>query len=68
MININPATDAQTPALIESLPRLAPTVLSSWNLIGARNDPERRVKTRSSADFLVKLPLISPESKICDFI
>ena len=56
--------EAITPALIESAPNPAPTVLSSKTSKGAGKAPERNNKAKSLADFTVKLPVITPEPPI----
>ncbi|QYO66845.1 hypothetical protein JVX88_08590 [Leptolyngbya sp. 7M] len=55
---------SQTPARIESAPRLGPTVRSSRYSIFAGSAPERSVSARSSASLFRKLPEISPLSNI----
>ena len=52
--------EANTPALIESAPRPAPTVRSSITSNGAGKAPERNNKAKSFADLTSKLPVITP--------
>ena len=57
---IKPIVRAFFPALIESIPRLGPTVLSSKTSIGAGKDPALSKTARSLAVSGEKLPLIFP--------
>ena len=54
----SPAIEAVTPCRIESAPSEGPTVRSSRYTAFAGSAPDRRISDRSSADCLVKLPLI----------
>jgi len=63
----NEIINETSPALIASLPRVGPTMVSETILAGAGSFPDLSILARSSASSIVKSPVISVFQPVISF-